>query len=64
MHTSPYACIPPPPLHASPPLHRPPLNPYDDEYEFSLTQYMVTLDKPIGVTLAPDPLTGQVRENE
>lgn len=22
---------------------------------------MVTLDKPIGLTLAPDPLTGQVR---
>eukprot|EP00878_Enallax_costatus_P033352 GHUV01036776.1.p1 GENE.GHUV01036776.1~~GHUV01036776.1.p1 ORF type:complete len:194 (+),score=15.97 GHUV01036776.1:1027-1608(+) len=31
-----------------------------DEYSFSLTQYMVVLDKPIGLTLAPDPSTGHV----
>lgn len=31
-----------------------------EEYSFSLTQYMVVLDKPIGLTLAPDPSTGHV----
>eukprot|EP00775_Hariotina_reticulata_P003402 gene3402-3675_t len=31
-----------------------------EEYNFSLNQYMVVLDKPIGVTLAPDPTTGVV----
>jgi hypothetical protein len=31
-----------------------------EEYSFSLTQLMVVLDKPIGLTLAPDPTTGHV----
>jgi hypothetical protein len=31
-----------------------------EEYSFSLTQLMVVLEKPIGLTLAPDPTTGHV----
>ncbi len=33
---------------------------YADELGFNLDEYMVVLDKPLGLTLAPDPVTGQV----
>lgn len=52
---------PVPPRLAAAACARSSLSPFDDEYDFSLSQYMVVLDKPIGLTLAPDPLTGQVR---
>ncbi|WIA23589.1 hypothetical protein OEZ85_000301 [Tetradesmus obliquus] len=38
---------------------RPPFS-SQEEYSFSLTQLMVVLDKPIGLTLAPDPTTGHM----
>jgi hypothetical protein len=59
-----HAMLDSPCVRADTTLHTPAarsgMSPSDDEYEFSLTQYMVVLDKPIGLTLAPDPLTGQV----
>lgn len=33
---------------------------YKDEHSFKLSEYMVVLDKPLGLSLAPDP-TGQVK---
>ena len=33
---------------------------YPGDHNFDLSEYMVVLDKPIGLTLAPDPTTGQV----
>jgi hypothetical protein len=33
---------------------------YSGELAFNLSEYMVVLDKPLGLTLAPDPVTGQV----
>jgi hypothetical protein len=33
---------------------------YKDEIALNLSAYMVELDKPLGLTLAPDPATGQV----
>jgi hypothetical protein len=36
--------------------------PFPGEYiEFNLAEYMVLLDKPVGLTLAPEPHTGRVR---
>ncbi|KAG1671554.1 hypothetical protein FOA52_011276 [Chlamydomonas sp. UWO 241] len=33
---------------------------YKDEIALNLSAYMVELDKPLGLTLAPDPATGQI----
>ena len=33
---------------------------YAGENDFNLRQYMVELDKPVGLTLAPDPVTGAI----
>eukprot|EP00877_Chromochloris_zofingiensis_P005692 jgi/Chrzof1/15123/Cz09g28020.t1 len=33
---------------------------YPGEYSFNLSEYSVELEKPIGLTLAPDPRTGQI----
>jgi hypothetical protein len=33
---------------------------YYGEYNFNLSEYVVILDKPLGLTLAPDPATGRV----
>ena len=33
---------------------------YPGEHSFNLSEYMVVLDKPIGLTLAQDPISGQV----
>eukprot|EP00195_Chlamydomonas_chlamydogama_P000584 CAMPEP_0202922760 /NCGR_PEP_ID=MMETSP1392-20130828/78093_1 /ASSEMBLY_ACC=CAM_ASM_000868 /TAXON_ID=225041 /ORGANISM="Chlamydomonas chlamydogama, Strain SAG 11-48b" /LENGTH=614 /DNA_ID=CAMNT_0049616405 /DNA_START=224 /DNA_END=2068 /DNA_ORIENTATION=- len=33
---------------------------YPGEYNLNLAEYMVILDKPLGLTLAPDPITGQI----
>ena len=46
-------------LHApaSPPLSRSSLL---GEYDFNMSEYMVVLDKPVGLTLAPDPRSGRV----
>lgn len=33
---------------------------YTGEHNFNLSEYLVVLDKPIGLVLAPDPVTGQV----
>ncbi len=37
---------------------------FKDEINFNLSAYMVVLDKPLGLTLAPDPVTGQVRPQQ
>ena len=39
-----------------------PIMRYPGEHVLNLKEYMVTLDKPIGLVLAPDPINGQVRE--
>ncbi|GBF88665.1 hypothetical protein Rsub_01564 [Raphidocelis subcapitata] len=33
---------------------------YPGEYSFNLAEYMVMLDKPVGLTLAPEPHTGRI----
>ncbi|KAK9815612.1 hypothetical protein WJX72_006842 [[Myrmecia] bisecta] len=33
---------------------------YLDEYDFNLNTYMVELDKPVGLSFAPDPATGDI----
>lgn len=45
-----------------PDVSRYPLAPvfrYPGEHAFNLHEYLVTLDKPLGLVLAPDPITGQ-----
>lgn len=34
---------------------------FPGEYDFNLSEYMVQLEKPVGLTLAPEPHTGRVR---
>lgn len=43
-----------------PPASSPSFLQFSDEYSFNLAEYMVHLDKPVGLTLAPEPHTGRV----
>lgn len=37
---------------------------YPGEFRFNLLEYTVVLDKPLGISIAPDPITGKVCRGE
>lgn len=59
MSAPPRRCLTPPPPPA-PPASSSSFLQFSDEYSFNLAEYMVHLDKPVGLTLAPEPHTGRV----